>query len=551
MQPIPEDTLGFTPDNERKALRLIITDRKFALKWRGRIRADHFDNPWNGIIFNAVNMFMDQYQRLPVLADLEQVLKDGLTVDDPIEQIILHLRDALLDQNNADLEMVKDKILEHVAKKDWTQFLYDSATHVRDGTYMEIPALVSKMVGRHGTNPIVEPYRAQKISERVAAETVDGFALPSKWPTFNRLHGGGHINGTVTVYMGPSGSGKSIILCNEGANGMMLGKTVYHFTFELSKPKTEARYDVILTGCTYDQRKENPQVLDNTMKVLEKQGLGDLFVIERPTGTCTAAEINAAIEEQFMICGKEPDIVILDYLTIMAPNDSKTVDMTNDYSKLKRIAEETRAVAMARDIRVLSAVQSNRGSIEKVDGGIGKADIADSFAVIHVLDDVISINQSVQEKAQGKLRLFSAKSRDFADSYFIACSVNYGNLRIMESVEDTDRINNAIADQKDADHKAKLTQAEQPTDAPLPAPPKNSAEAMNAVLDMANAPKTATNQDGWQEGLREAVGASEPVPEPTILVGAAAGDAPPIPAPAAPPKPAPPPMTGQPPVTVG
>lgn len=440
--PNSDTQFEFTPKTELLALRIIISDRNFVNKWLGRVSQNHFQHPWNGLIFRSVERFVQMHSTLPSLNVLEAILFRELMTDDPIREIIQHLH-AFMAENPDESEVLflKDHLMRHIARLDWSEFVCDAAAMVAEGQFDDIPERLSKIIGRHFINPVVEEYRTHTVEERVAEESKDYSITPSRYPTFNKRHGGGHVMGTLAAYMGPAGCGKSIMLVNDGAHAVMQGKTVFHFTFELSKMKTEARYDVVLSGMTYEQRSADPSMVDNTLNSLRKQGMGSLYVIERPTGTCSSAQLEAAIEEQVMVCGKRPEVIVVDYMTIMLPNDTATTDMKNDYSKLKRIAEELRAVAMRNNYQIVSALQSNRGSINHVDDGIGKGDIADSFAVIHVLDDCISINQNLHEKKNGRVNLWSAKSRDFEDEYWICLSINYGNLRTAEIVTETEARN--------------------------------------------------------------------------------------------------------------
>jgi hypothetical protein len=64
---------------------------------------------------------------------------------------------------------------------------------------------------------------------------------------------------------------------------------------------------------------------------------------------------------------------------------------------------------------------------------------------MHVLDCVLSINQSDAEKQAAKMRLYTAKVRDFEDGYSIVMDIKYDCLRIAEDAITTGNYNKAAS----------------------------------------------------------------------------------------------------------
>ena len=444
MSAIPERKLDFTTEIERQSLRIIAKDVTFTVKWKGRLKPEHFNEPHIQILFRAIEDYVKIYNKLPDLEMLIQHLKKHLSGQDNYKGFVVFATELFAEADRHSHEAVKDCLMDHMKIVDYEHFAIEVANAINSGRHDEIPDMLARVKVRHAKTIAVTPYLRDEndsVMARVAEENDLKKAHPSPWVTFNNKHGGGFQNSAVSAFMGPTGSGKSILLINAGSKFVTNGLTVYHFTFELSAKKTKARYDVCLSGASYAERKANPGLVDSRLKAMKDRG--DLYVIQYPTGTCTCDMIEASIMEYTMLGAKKPDVLIVDYLTIMAPNTPDEVDMKKDYSKLKTIAEELRAVAMNLDIPIITALQSNRGSAAK--DKIGKEDIADSYAVMHVLDCVLSINQTDVEKQNSQMRLHLAKVRDFEDGYTIVADVDYGNLRIFEKSESTIAYNKAMA----------------------------------------------------------------------------------------------------------
>lgn len=534
----PVQPLILTPNNEAMALNIIATDFNFALKWRNCLYPEHFNNPHNQMVFRAIKSYYLSYGKLPVFTSMEQLIKAQCTIDDPVGDIIAHCM-LVLGSKAEDPEFIKLLLLDHIKNQDYENFVVACATHVRDRKFDEIPKLVGDLLGRHRFNVIVNEYGHEQgtplehdtVVARVERETRLKPALGTKYPTFNGLHGGGYEPGGVYVFMGPSGSGKSILLVNDGCHFLAQGKVVYHFTFELSAEKTKARYDVCLSGCNHETRKTNPGALDTRIKDINAKAKsvtgreGKLYVIEYPTGTCDAHQIAGSIEEHRLITGFSPDVIILDYLTIMRPTDAKSVDMKSNYDKQKVIAEEVRALAMTLNIPIITAVQSNRGSMSK--DVIHKDDIADSWGVIHVVDGVLSINQQDVEKQAATLRLYMAKSRNHTDGFTIVCKVDYGTLQITESPLETSAYNSGADKLKKdkADMYARAV-ANPTTGAPMvvpialdPSSPDANVLAMKAFNDMQN----------MGQRMSASSASNLPPPPPTPVITAPIAPPPPTP----------------------
>jgi KaiC/GvpD/RAD55 family RecA-like ATPase len=436
----PTKKLAFTQEIENKAIKIILTDLGFVNSWVGRLKEEHFSYAWNKTIFKVVREFQHKNKKLPTRDMVEQGVHSYLSPDDNLEGFYQHFSRIFDDPVNEAPE-IKELLMDHMKKVDYDAFLLKFAEMCRDGQHDKIKNMFEDMVRRHATTVHQPKYMepGNTASDRVKKEIQYRSSIPSPWPTFNANNGGGFQSGTLNCFMGPTGSGKSILLVNVGAHALRNKKTVYHFTFELSHEKTAARYDVVLTGATHKMRLENPGKIDESIR---EANIGDLHIIEYPTDTCSASKVRATIDEYVSRGNKPPDIIILDYLTIMNPSDTSSVDMRNEYAKLKQIAEDVRGFAMDAAYNkppIISALQSNRGAEQKTAVGneIKKSDVADSYALMGVLDVNLTINQSSTEKQTSQLRLYSAKARDNVDGYTITCDIKYECLQVTENIETT------------------------------------------------------------------------------------------------------------------
>jgi replicative DNA helicase len=447
MTDIPTRKLEFLPEIEQQAIVIVTKDQSFLVKWKNRLKVDHWNEPHIQVIFKIVDEHTTKYKELPTISIIKQELLKHLSVYDALENFVRYIDEIFTKNYQTEEKYTKDCLMDHMKAVDYDRFIIEAAKLISQKNHKSIPKLLEEITVRHTLAQPVDAYlstEAESVVARVTKEKTLKAGVKTPWATFNAKHGGGFQVAALSAFMGPTGSGKSINLVNVGACCVLNGLNVYHFTFELSAEKTKARYDVCIGGVSSDERRNNPQILDDALKKIKDKGtMGKLYVIQHPTGTASANTVRGSLNDYLLLGGPKPDVIILDYLTIMLPNDPDNVDMKRDYAKLKQIAEEVRAIAMEMDIPIVTALQSNRNAASKEK--IGKEDIADSYAVMHVLDCVLTLNQTEAEKQMGKMRLYASKVRDFDDCYTIMTDVDYKTLRISEDSASTMNYNAAVA----------------------------------------------------------------------------------------------------------
>ena len=95
--------------------------------------------------------------------------------------------------------------------------------------------------------------------------------IPSPWPAFNELVDGGIGKGELIIFVAGPGAGKSTSMINVGAHLLKLGKTVVHYTMELSEPYVAQRYDSVVTGIATANLKYNLDEVEHELSKLKGQ----------------------------------------------------------------------------------------------------------------------------------------------------------------------------------------------------------------------------------------------------------------------------------------
>ena len=229
--------------------------------------------------------------------------------------------------------------------------------------------------------------------------------VPSPWEYWNKCSHGGLDHKTLTCYIGGTNVGKSIVLCNDAANYVRMGKNVLFITCEMAKEKVTRRISANLFDMNledYDKLVEDPQKVKKKLKQLANSNpfieLGKLRIKELPTGQGTVFDVERYIKEVQETYKYKVDVVIIDYINIMC--NYRQPNSENTYLKIKTLAEDLRGIAVKYDVLVVTASQIGRNALDSSD--INLTDISESMGLNHTCDNVIGIIQT-EEMRIGEL----------------------------------------------------------------------------------------------------------------------------------------------------
>ncbi len=251
--------------------------------------------------------------------------------------------------------------------------------------------------------------------------------MTSGWKTLDDKLNGGFTKGALNVFAGGSGSGKSLFLQNIALSWALLGLNVVYFSLELSEDLVAMRIDSMTSGVSSrDVLKEMASV---SFAVAKKgKGAGDLHIKKMPEAGTTANDLRAYVKEYEIQHGRKPDAIIVDYLDLMHPNNSK-VDPGNLFTKDKYTSEEMRAMAGELDCLCVTASQLNRASVEAAE--FDHSHIAGGISKINTADNVFGIFTTSTMRESGKYELQFLKTRSAAAvGQKIQLKFNVQSLRI-------------------------------------------------------------------------------------------------------------------------
>ena len=261
--------------------------------------------------------------------------------------------------------------------------------------------------------------------------------IETGWGFVDRVSGGGYDSKSLIIYAGEQNIGKSIWLANDAANFVRMGHNVVFITAEMSAQKVLKRIGANLLNVPMMDYDKNASNRDYMKRRLEKvsRGLlppGKLFVKEYPTSQGTIPDIEAYLKDLEESQDHKVNVLVVDYINILA--NYRNPNTENTYMKIKQIAEDLRALAVKRDMLVISATQINRGAWDATE--VRMENIAESAGLAHTADVMYALIQDSVMHAEREYWLKVLKIRD-GQGKGSRCKFNidYEHMRLTETDE--------------------------------------------------------------------------------------------------------------------
>jgi replicative DNA helicase len=401
---------GFSDELEKRLIYCVLYVDKFYLSISDYVRKEYFERSESQLIYTMVSEYFAHYKTVFDNATFLYLLKRYTETYSKEQKMFLvdYIRQvASLTITTDHVEFLKNECLVFCKRQAYNNALMNSIALVDAGKFDDIDTLIKQasMVGdinEHEIDYFDDPLK------RIKTNDTDGSVIPTGLQTLNdvALFGGWNYQShPLTMILAPSGVGKSMSLCFFGAVAISNNYTVIHYTFELSAKLTASRYDASITKIPIDERYKYPELIAKEINqfIAEKEKKKLLYIVEYPTGTCTANMLRADLAKR-RDNGIRPDLVIVDYLDIMKSSDS-TVRGDNTYIAQQKISEELRALASEIKAPILTATQTNRTGLQqqKKQEKIETDSMGDSWGKVKTADLIVTISLKSGASAEGNV----------------------------------------------------------------------------------------------------------------------------------------------------
>lgn len=255
--------------------------------------------------------------------------------------------------------------------------------------------------------------------------------IPFRLKALNDVTDGGLPRKSLLVPVAPTGVGKSMFMTDWAAFLMTAGYSVLYITLEMAEERIAERIDANLMDLTMSDLKVCPKnVFDSKINAMKRNPLGRLKVKEYPPGTFNANHLRFLLQDLKNKQEFVPDVIMVDYLNLMASYRMK--DAGNTYVYIKAVAEELRGVAMETNSLAVSPTQTNRNGNGATDFELNE--VSESFGIAMTADMMFGMISTPELDEMGHMRIKQLKNR-FGDinkpSSFVV-AVNRAKMQIRD-----------------------------------------------------------------------------------------------------------------------
>lgn len=243
-----------------------------------------------------------------------------------------------------------------------------------------------------------------------------GARFPFNLKFLDLITQGGIARKTLNIIMAGTGGGKTIFMCHQAANYLMQGLNVLYLTGEMAETRIRERIDANLLDVEVNNlKKMSKSVFTQRVKKLHGKTKGRLKIKEfEEGGATTAMNFDHWIDELKSREDFVPDVVIIDYLTLMGSTRVKLSQ--GSYALGKAVAEEVRALAKRRNVAILTGAQFNRSGMDNSDPGLGNT--SESIGIPFTTDLMLAIFKTGELVKLGQVCFKQLKNRYNDENYF-------------------------------------------------------------------------------------------------------------------------------------
>lgn len=402
---------------QENLVQLMLVDRTFCDQLKEVMDIQFLELKYLQTFVQRIFDYKDKYKVHPSYETMTSIIRNSL--EDENEALQKQVRDyfARIHMKEIDgAEYIKETSLDFCKKQKLKEAMLKSVKLLQTASFDEISKAINDALKLGMSNDIGYDFLVD-FEKRFELKSRN--PVTTGWDEMDHLCKGGLGRGELGVVVAPTGAGKSMVLVHLGTEALKHGKTVIHYTLELSDTVVASRYDSCYTQFAI---RELHQYKDQIFEMI-KDMPGKLIVKEYPTKTATTNSIRLHIEKLKMR-GINPDMIIVDYGDLLRPISNQKEKRT----ELETIYEELRGIAAETNCPVWTASQTNRSGLNAE--VITMESISEAFNKCFVADLIFSVSRTVEDKTINGGRIFIAKNRNGPDGLVYPISMDTSNVSI-------------------------------------------------------------------------------------------------------------------------
>ena len=396
---------------------LMLEDRPFCDQISEVLDTSFLELKYLQVFVNILSEHRERYKTHPNYDTMATYIKADLgKYDDAVQTQVRSFYTRVLSSEVSDPDFIKDKAIEFCRKQVLKEAMLQSVKLIKSSSFDEIQKVIQKALtlgtdNNFGYDWLLDFEKRFELRSRNPVST--------GWERIDNIVKGGHGSRELGVVIAPTGAGKSMVLVHLGAQAVMQGKTVIHYTLELADTVVGGRYDSCITTIPLNDLYHSKEMIYEKVQEIP----GRLIVKEYPTKSASTSTLKNHIEK-LRKRGINPDMIIVDYADLLRPVKSTS----EKRHELETIYEDLRAIAQDYECPVWTASQTNRSGLNAE--VITMEAISEAFNKCFVADFIFSLSRTATDKQANKGRIFIAKNRNGPDGLVYPVFMDTSNVSI-------------------------------------------------------------------------------------------------------------------------
>lgn len=397
---------------EETILSNLVTSEDYCRKVLPFLQADYFSVRQESILFETINDFVTEYNALPTKEALSIEASNRKDISDEELKLLIDFVDGIKDKNTH-----KDWLVDETEKFCKTKSIYNAIMQSikiidgRDKKYKEdaIPKLLQDALAVSFDTSVGHDYFKDSSSRYDLYGSTEE-SIPYDLKIFNKVWRCGLPKKSLSVIVAQSGGGKSLLMSHIAAGAAKAGKNVLYITCEMSENKIAERIDANFLRVDIDKiiNLGRDNFITEIDRIAEKSR-GRLFIKEYPPSSASVTHFNTLLAELKTKQNFVPDLIVVDYLGIVASARMKMGSGVNTNSYLGSVAEELRGMAIEHNVPVLTGAQLNRGGFNHSE--VDETHLADAISIFMTCDIMYAIMRSPEMDELDQVLIKQLKNR--------------------------------------------------------------------------------------------------------------------------------------------
>ena len=398
---------------------LIMTERTFADQIGEVLDYNFLEFKYLQSIVRNIYNYRDKYEGYPSLKIMATLIKTDIDDDLVKQQAKEYLVNVLKDPSIIeDCDYVKETSLDFCKKQKLKEAMMESVKLLNNSSFDEISTVINTALKLGSDTNFGYDYKLD-FEERYKFKHRN--PITTGWKEIDSICKDGLGNGELGVVIAPTGAGKSMVLVHLGAQAVKLGKSVIHYSLEMSDTVIGTRYDSCITGVKLGDTYKLKEQIYEKVKDID----GNVLIKEYPTKSATTTTIKNHLEK-IKSRGIPIDMIIVDYADLLRPvSNKRNSEKRHD---LESIYEELRGIAQTFECPIWTASQTNRSGLNAE--VITMESISEAYNKCFVADFIFSVSRTIEDKAANKGRIFVAKNRNGPDGIIFPIRMDTSNVLI-------------------------------------------------------------------------------------------------------------------------